>query len=157
MISTQRREYDREYRIRNKERDREKIREYQRRAYLRRVEKNGGLKGHRKGGVTKRPDYQIEYIRKIRNKTLEALGNKCVRCGFNDYRALQIDHINGGGSKERKERLFGGKFHSHVIQSFMKGENKYQLLCANCNWIKRFENKEVRGRLDICKSNSMGV
>lgn len=26
-----------------------------------------------------------------------------------------------------------------------KSKEKYQLLCANCNWIKRFERKEHRG------------
>lgn len=73
---------------------------------------------------------------------MEALGGKCVKCGFKDVRALQIDHINGGGSQERKERDFKMNFHKHVLESFIRKENKYQLLCANCNWIKRFENKE---------------
>lgn len=88
--------------------------------------------------------YQKEYLRKTRNATLEALGGTCVICGFSDKRALQIDHINGGGDKERKEKGFNGEFHRHVLKSFMKGENKYQLLCANCNWIKRIDNKEHR-------------
>lgn len=30
----------------------------------------------------------------------------------------------------------------NLIESFLKQENKYQLLCANCNWIKREENNE---------------
>ena len=72
------------------------------------------------------------------------MGGKCVRCGFSDPRALQIDHINGGGSKERKERGFNGNFHRHVLKSFINKENKYQLLCANCNWIKRVENNESK-------------
>lgn len=83
-----------------------------------------------------------EYFRKSRNATIEALGAKCIRCGFSDRRALQIDHIEGGGSRERKEKTFTKEFHKHVLQSFLKGENKYQLLCANCNWIKRVENDE---------------
>jgi hypothetical protein len=78
---------------------------------------------------------------KNRNKLMDLLGNKCSRCGFSDYRALQIDHIHGGGIKERS--LFNTKdYHRHVIKSLMNNENKYQLLCANCNWIKRSENKE---------------
>lgn len=98
-------------------------------------------KGHNwKGG-------QRNYLRKLRQSVLEALGGKCQKCGFEDKRALQIDHINGGGSKERKEKGFGGNFHKHVLKSFMANEQKYQLLCANCNWIKRFENKEALGRI----------
>lgn len=91
--------------------------------------------------------YGIEKNKKLRLATLEALGGICVRCGFNDKRALQIDHINGGGSKERKERPYSGQFNKVVLKSFLKGENKYQLLCANCNWIKRCDNKEARGRI----------
>ena len=86
--------------------------------------------------------------RRIRKAVIETLGGKCIRCGIIDIRVLQIDHISGGGSKERKERGFGQQFHSYVIQSFLKGENKYQLLCANCNWIKRVENQEARGQYE---------
>jgi len=88
-------------------------------------------------------DKQKFYLRKIRSAALEALGGECIKCGFNDKRALQIDHINGGGSKERKKRNHTGTFHKHVLRSFLNKENKYQLLCANCNWIKRFENNEI--------------
>lgn len=72
------------------------------------------------------------------------LGNKCVKCGFSDRRALQIDHIKGGGIKERR---IGNtrQFHRKVLTSVKKSEHKYQLLCANCNWIKRFENGEWGG------------
>lgn len=87
--------------------------------------------------------YQRERLRRERNTAVETLGGECVSCGFSDKRALQIDHINGGGSKERKTRAFKGSFHSHVIKSFLKGEEKYQLLCANCNWIKRHWNNEM--------------
>ena len=90
--------------------------------------------------------YQRDYLRKVRSATLEALGGYCVHCGFADARALQIDHINGDGSKERKERTYKGSFHAHVLKSFLANENKYQLLCANCNWIKRFEKQEATGR-----------
>lgn len=79
-----------------------------------------------------------------RKKLMDLLGNKCKKCGFSDYRALQIDHINGGGIKERA--LFNTKdFHRHVLRSLENNEDKYQLLCANCNWIKRYENKEWGG------------
>ncbi len=92
-----------------------------------------------KGGIS---GHQKEYLRRLRKSVLDALGGKCMRCDFDDYRALQIDHVNGGGSKERKSRGYRKNFHKHVLESFLKKENKYQLLCANCNWIKRFENNE---------------
>ena|SRR3990167_6960303 len=86
-----------------------------------------------------------DYYRRKRTATLELLGGKCIRCGFSDYRALQVDHINGGGVKERKTT--NSNYWNFVIRSVLNKENKFQLLCANCNWIKRFENNEVRKKL----------
>lgn len=73
------------------------------------------------------------------------LGEKCLHCGFTDNKALQIDHINGGGNQEVKNIV--GNYQLRVLQSIIRGEKKYQLLCANCNWIKRVENNEVRKKV----------
>ena len=74
----------------------------------------------------------------FRKRTLFKLGDKCNKCSFSDWRALQVDHRDGGGSIEQKE--------IGIYQIYLKilsGEtNRYQLLCANCNWIKRYEQKE---------------
>ena len=75
------------------------------------------------------------------------LGGVCCRCGFSDIRALQIDHINGNGNQERKQFCSNSPaFYTKVLND--KGEN-YQLLCANCNWIKRSENGEFRSLKNI--------
>ena len=80
--------------------------------------------------------------RAVRTAALELLGGVCRRCGFSDVRALQIDHKFGGGSKERK------KYNGHIdIRVSLATLWKYQLLCANCNWIKRYENNEVKGSI----------
>ena len=79
------------------------------------------------------------------------LGGKCLRCGFKDSRALQIDHINGGGYAERK-KIAGtmATWYMHVLRELDAGKkNKYQLLCANCNWIKRFENGEHKKWVEV--------
>ena len=83
-----------------------------------------------------------EYTQRKRMAAVAILGGVCKYCGFNDIRALQIDHINGGGTKELK-KFQGALISNLVIKSVLKNENKYQLLCANCNWIKRDTNKEV--------------
>jgi hypothetical protein len=84
-------------------------------------------------------------IQRVRKGIIAMLGGKCVRCGFSDYRALQIDHVNSDGALERAK--FGGsatiRFYLRVADSFTKGENRYQLLCCNCNWIKRSECGET--------------
>lgn len=77
--------------------------------------------------------------RRLRDSVLALLGSVCTQCGFSDVRALQVDHINGGGHKERAEKGWVG-----ILRDILKygPQNKYQLLCANCNAIKRIVNKE---------------
>jgi len=75
--------------------------------------------------------------RKYRTQALIKLGAKCSSCGYDDIRALHIDHKNGDGKKERNIR-------NTINKNISKGLidiGRYQLLCANCNWIKRLERK----------------
>ena len=97
---------------------------------------------HEPRNIKRRVGYNKLYYVKLRETVLLALGNKCCLCGFSDTRTLQIDHINGGGVKEKKE--ITSTYYIHVLKEFESGSKKYQLLCANCNWIKRVINKEVR-------------
>ena len=94
----------------------------------------------------KSPEYYRQQLQKLKAEVFTILGGKCVRCGFSDWRALQIDHINGHGNQERKwERSAGGRqFYRRILKSLKDGtgKDKYQLLCANCNWIKRRELRE---------------
>lgn len=78
--------------------------------------------------------------RKVRKEVLEAYGGKCVRCGFSDERALQIDHIEGRGAAHRKS--LGGQVSFMFWLRKMKFPMGFQILCANCNWIKRAEKSE---------------
>lgn len=90
---------------------------------------------------------QKKYRERLRKAAVDILGGVCIRCGFSDIRALQIDHINGGGHAERKivnKKSGRQHYYKQVVDSVLNNENKYQLLCANCNWIKRFENNENR-------------
>lgn len=69
---------------------------------------------------------------------------RCNHCGFDDIRALQIDHINGGGAQHRMS-LVGSRSGSRFYIWLKKNDypEDYQVLCANCNWIKRVENREL--------------
>ena len=74
-----------------------------------------------------------------RQRALDKLGGVGVRCGFTDVRALQFDHIvalRRQKGETSKPQL--------VASEILKGSKDYQLLCANCNWIKRAENHEYR-------------
>jgi hypothetical protein len=85
----------------------------------------------------------------LRNKAIEKLGRRCSnpRCkwvnedgtiGCTDRRCLQIDHVKGGGKRDR-ETMCSSMFIHKVLKD---KTGAYQLLCANCNWIKRVDNKE---------------
>lgn len=89
-------------------------------------------------------EYAREGIKRLRLKVLEHLGGPiCCKCGFLDSRALQIDHINGGGNKETKNIGGSAQLYRSILNLAPETAKKiYQILCANCNWIKRSENKE---------------
>jgi hypothetical protein len=75
-----------------------------------------------------------------RKEIIEAYGGKCAFCGFDDYRALVIDHVNDDGNEDRRNGLkHPNDFYRHIIINGFP--DKYQVLCANCNTIKEFERK----------------
>jgi hypothetical protein len=85
-----------------------------------------------------------ESRRKARNKKrqfiLDFFGGKCVKCGFSDPRALQMDHKNG---RKGEKRLGNIDKRYRFVRDFPKEARKiYQMLCANCNFIKMEENGE---------------
>lgn len=89
----------------------------------------------------------------LRLKVLKLLGNKCVNPynlphfdWNNDPNLLQIDHINGGGCKELRDSRDSKGYLRSIYHNILEGENKYQLLCPNCNWLKRIKNKEINRR-----------
>jgi hypothetical protein len=77
-----------------------------------------------------------------RVKFITEMGGKCVKCGFSDWRALQVDHIQSDGADEREARHNTAKWYKHVLEH----PERYQLLCANCNWIKKYELKEYNAK-----------
>lgn len=78
----------------------------------------------------------------------------CVRCGYSDLRALHFDHINGGGRRHRQQAGSGWKYLRALIA--LTDEEltaQFQILCANCNCIKREENKEYYAGTIAKKTN----
>jgi len=75
-----------------------------------------------------------------RNRVLMFLGGKCEWCFINDSRLLHIDHVNGGGLKEKLTIGQRG-----ILRRVLTNPQDYQLLCANCNTLKRwFELEEYK-------------
>lgn len=82
-----------------------------------------------------------EKWQRLRRQVIELLGGSCIRCGFADERALHVDHVNGGGHRERKS-MSTFAYYKKLLADIDSGQ--YQILCANCNFIKRAENGECR-------------
>ena len=104
--------------------------------------------------------HRLKYMRKEREqalkiKVLTHYGNgkcACVRCGFDDLRALSIDHIEGGGCQHLKQLNRRNLYTWLLGEHYPKG---YQTLCFNCQWIKRSENGEQGYRLPLVGQTSM--
>lgn len=93
--------------------------------------------------IERKKAYERELYNIEREKILEALGRVCKWCEFSDPRALQIDHVFGDGYIDKKN---GSRGHNYRYYRRLMAEpnflERYQLLCANCNQIKRVENNE---------------
>lgn len=84
--------------------------------------------------------YKEDYDAK-REACFKLLGNKCAMCRNKDRDVLQIDHVYGGGSQERKRTNSISR-----CNKVLKTPEKYQILCANCNIKKKKEEERRNGR-----------
>lgn len=74
----------------------------------------------------------------------------CQKCGESDFRVLTLDHIHGGGKEHlrsiKANKLGGAGIYKWTIKNnFPK---IFQVLCCNCQWIKRYYNNEIKIRED---------
>lgn len=78
---------------------------------------------------------------RARVRALMLLGGCCERCGNSDSRVLQIDHRIAHRQQVTRPRP------EEIARDVLRHPSKYQALCANCNWIKRWENNENKQRI----------
>jgi len=84
--------------------------------------------------------YGRTYDIKQRKQIMTLLNqHSCVNCGEDDFEVLEIDHINGVGSRlikifksKRKEWLY-------FIKNPQKIQEELQILCRNCRKLKQFD------------------
>jgi hypothetical protein len=82
------------------------------------------------------PQAKKDLYHERRRAAFQVLGGYVCSCGYDDPRALQIDHVDNQGYARRKKGEAGEALYRKVIET--KGEG-FQVLCANCNWIKKAE------------------
>lgn len=70
--------------------------------------------------------------RRGRQEIFDFLGGACVCCGETESAFLQVDHVNGGGGKERKIKNSLAALRVRVRTA----PADFQLLCANCHAAK---------------------
>jgi hypothetical protein len=71
------------------------------------------------------------YRDNLKREVYQAYGNSCACCGETHEEFLQIDHVNGGGRKHRKEIGSGNLNLWLKRRGFPK--DGFRLLCSNCN------------------------
>lgn len=121
-------EYMREYRLKNKDRIQEQIRDWKRANNTRARELN------RNERLRLKMDVLSHYS--ILDTPI------CSQCGFSDIRALHLDHINNDGAASRRaitgSRTTAGTTYYRWVRKNNYPDG-YQVLCANCNYIKYME------------------
>ena len=75
------------------------------------------------------------WMRQARKNLIDGLGgSKCTQCGITDIDVLTLDHLHGGGSRERKS--LGG--YDPLLRYYSShpgaARENLQVLCRNCNW-----------------------
>ena len=90
-----------------------------------------------------RPEGRREYFRTqnvlIRAETMVRYGDgRCARCGQDDIRVLELDHINGNGNADRIARAGGCRGGAPFYRALKAAgwPTGFQVLCANCHRIK---------------------
>lgn len=87
---------------------------------------------YKKANRQKMRDYEKARRKKYRLEAFHAYGGAfCVCCGESAYEFLSLDHINGGGTKHRKEVHGKGDF-VYLLRKDGWPEG-YRVLCHNCN------------------------
>ncbi len=69
---------------------------------------------------------------------------RCALCGEDNISVLCIDHIEGGGTKDRKKKGKIGSlaFHYAVIKAGYP--SNLRVLCRNCNWLEWIRVKDEK-------------
>jgi len=132
-------EYQKAWREKNREHINKKSREnYQKNKEKRRKTSNEYYQRNKKRLrpiYSKRNKELNKKLREIIIKHYTKNKLKCQNCGFNggiDF--LVIDHVNGGGTKERKDGGNMKMLKKIINKNFPK---EYNIICANCNHFKR--------------------
>ena len=86
---------------------------------------------------------------------LEAIGRgrlECRRCHSTDYRALEVNHVNGGGNREVRKGV--GSSANLIVLAVWSGRRRFddlEVLCRPCNAVDHLERMypDMRGQFAV--------
>ena len=80
----------------------------------------------------KQHEYDKKAHRRLREKVFEVLGGaQCSNCGCDVFEILEVNHINGGGRREQKDKQTR-QLYREIIYGRVNADN-YNVLCRICN------------------------
>ena len=83
----------------------------------------------------------LNYRQATRERLFFMYGKTCAICGFDDVRALTLDHIHGDGNEERRKVGEKGVYRL-ALQDH--APDLYRILCMNCQFIEYKEMPSER-------------
>ncbi|SRR6266700_4591282 len=128
-------EYSRAWRKANRDRKNAAQRDYrqQNKDHIR--EQDRTWRDTREGQRKREAEAAKRQYARLKQGAIIMLGGICVRCGWNDIRCLEIDHI----IPVRGDRsLYGIKLYRSIVTG--GSTENLQVLCANCHAIKTYED-----------------
>jgi len=148
--------YDKEVRKAYRDKNKERILAYQRKWYSEHPERNREYeqrrdKKHRTEWGRDYRERNRERVRynartsaykryiKARMGIIGALGGRCLTCGFNNFKALEVHHKKGEGNKERRNRMGTLVNDYRYYQQMLNHLEDYELLCSNCHAILNWD------------------
>jgi hypothetical protein len=137
--------YSRNYRIEHRDELRKKEKAYR----IKHREYYAALSRHyRETHLETRREYTRRYQANQRSAVFAFYGGehpRCECCGESHLEFLTIDHVNGDGSKHRKQIGEGALYNWLIKNNFPNG---FRVLCMNCNF-----SLGIRG---YCPHNGLG-
>ena len=69
---------------------------------------------------------------RLRARILDSLGGVCACCGEQARRVLTVDHVQGGGTRHRRELSDPRDYYRSILAEGCTPD-RYRLLCLNCH------------------------
>ena len=100
-------------------------------------------------------EYQLLKKKRLwerKRELIKELGGKCIKCGINDERVLDIDHIDA--NKKIKVPKHKYTMSSRLV-AWNKEKNNLRILCANCHRIRTWKQFDYGNINKIEKKNML--